>query len=74
MKAVTPTHKTGLITGPLPTTAGVAGTSDDKDQLKFFLLESSGLKYVHYRHTYILNTEKNRLLYTRNYSLSRRSM
>ena len=34
MKAVTPTHKTGLITGPLPTTAGVAGTSDDKDQLK----------------------------------------
>ena len=34
MKAVTPTHKTGLMTGPLPTTAGVAGTSDDKDQLK----------------------------------------
>ena len=26
MKAVTPTHKTGLMTGPLPTAAGEAGT------------------------------------------------
>ena len=33
MKAVTPTHKTGLMTGPLPTTAGEAGTDNDKGQL-----------------------------------------
>ena len=44
MKAVTPTHKTGLITGPLPTTAGVAGTSDDKDQLKNFFIRIQWFK------------------------------